>query len=73
MKPMDWADFEKWIRANGFTVGFSTKHHVILDADGAIVARFAVSHKKGAKRFVKPIYLRQLQALFNTRSRRPSE
>ena len=39
-KPMDWVEFKKWITSLGYRVTTSTKHHVIVDADGHILIHF---------------------------------
>lgn len=57
MSPMDYSQFQKWIRKAGYLVGHSTKHHVILDSEGKVVARFAVAHKNGGKQYVKDHYI----------------
>jgi hypothetical protein len=61
MKPMDFSRFKRWIARNGYSVGRSKKHHVILDAEGKVVAWFAVSHKKGGKAYVKGVYVAHIQ------------
>lgn len=56
MPPMDYRQFENWLKRAGYTIGRSTKHHVVLDSNGKVVARFAVAHKNGGKTFVKDCY-----------------
>jgi hypothetical protein len=63
MKPMDWSQFQKWIHGKGYSIGTSSKHHVILDKQGKIVKQFAVAHKAGGKRYVKPTYIKQIAAI----------
>lgn len=61
MKPMDFVQFKKWIRSHGYSVGYSTKHHVVLDSNGMVVAFFAVSHKASGKDYVKPAYIAKIK------------
>lgn len=61
MKPMDYNQFRKWIVGSGYSIGTSTKHHVILDADDKVVAWFAVSHKQGGKKYIKGAYIANIK------------
>lgn len=67
MPPMDYSQFEKWLKKNGYTIGHSTKHHVVLDKQGLIVARFAVAHKAGSKRYIKAPYVALIQKIIQAK------
>ena len=61
---MDLDKFIKEVKAKGYTVRLDTKHRsAICDRDGREVAYFSVSHRKGAKDFVKPCYVAELRKL----------
>lgn len=63
MKPMDYHAFSKWVQRKGYRIDHSTKHQVLLDKTGTIVAQFAVAHKQGGKRYIKATYVREILRL----------
>lgn len=60
---MDFQAFKKWVTSKGYTIDTSSKHHVLIDSQGNIVVRFAISHKKGGKRFVKQNYVSHIRKI----------
>lgn len=56
--PMPEKDFLKLVKEHGCAVKMKGSHGSIY-RNGVLVSRFAVSHRKGGKREVKPVYVRQ--------------
>jgi hypothetical protein len=58
-RPMDWDDFKKEIKRQGWQVIPYTKstHFKIETKTGEKVMDFAVHHKEGGKKYVKPFYV----------------
>lgn len=63
MKPLSLNDFKKLVRQQGWKVVHSTKHHMVVDAGGLVIFRFAVSHAKCKKQEVKGVYVKQFLKL----------
>jgi hypothetical protein len=60
MKAMDFNQFVKKVTDLGYRIDHSAKHHLVVDAEGKKVAYFAVSHAKGAKKYVKAGYVKSV-------------
>ena len=58
MGPIPERDFVKLVRSHGCEIVMNGSHGTIYRNDN-FVSGFAVSHKHGGKREVKPVYVRQ--------------
>lgn len=58
---MDLNQFEKWIKELGLKIQPTKKHHRVVRPDGQTVAYFAITHRPGAKRYVKPSYIKAIK------------
>jgi hypothetical protein len=56
--PMPEKQFLKMVKGAGCTIEMSGSHGSIYRPDGTFVSGFAVSHKQGGKREVKPAYIK---------------
>ena len=59
MKPLNEKDFERLVKKYGCKIQHTTKHYEILGPEDLKLMVFAVSHAKGAKRYVKAFYVKQ--------------
>jgi hypothetical protein len=74
MKTIDFDKFKKMIQREGYTIGHTTKHHVVLTPEGDRLMRFAVLHGKGEKRQVLEVYVKRvMQAIAEDKARRQSK
>ena len=58
-KPMDYSQFKKEVTKAGWRIEPTAKHHSIVDENNELVMIFPVAHASGAKRYVKPCYVKQ--------------
>jgi hypothetical protein len=58
---MDYQAFKDWIIRKGYSIISTTKHHKIVDKNGKFIDHFAISHKTGGKRFIKPGYISRIR------------
>ncbi|MCE2930558.1 MAG: hypothetical protein LW809_04110 [Vampirovibrionales bacterium] len=66
MKPLNEKEFEKLVKRYGCRIQPTSKHYEILGPDDVKVMVFAVSHAKGAKRYVKVFYVKQFLKMTET-------
>ena len=58
-KAMDVTSFKKFVKKNDCYIVLSTDHlNYIYDSNNKLVSTFAITHTKGSKKFVKPIYVK---------------
>lgn len=58
---MDFQAFSKWITRKGYAIQPTTNHHKIVDKAGKTIEHFAIHHKEGGKRWVKPYYVSKIR------------
>lgn len=63
-KALDEIDFKKLVSENGYKINNTTNHYEIVDKNDNRLMVFAVSHKKGSKRFVKRCYVKEFMKKF---------
>jgi 2-hydroxychromene-2-carboxylate isomerase len=60
-RPMDWYDFKREIKKLGWCImPYSKSTHFKIETQaGEKIMDFAVHHKEGGKKYVKPFYVSQ--------------
>jgi hypothetical protein len=58
MRPMDERAFEKLVRSYGCKIEHTTKEYKITK-NGDTVSYLAINHRKGQKRLVLPVYIKE--------------
>jgi len=61
--PLEEHKFKKLVKAYGYNVIPSKKHHEIVDSNDNFLMTFAVDHSKSGKREVKPFYINEFLRL----------
>lgn len=66
--PLPEHKFNRLVREYGCILLPTSKEYEIITKDGQFVCSIAISHKKGSKREIKPVYIKRfLQAIESIR------
>ncbi len=60
MKTTDFDKLKKMVKAAGYDIRLTAKHHAVYTLDGQKLMGFAVNHAKGQKRMVLNIYVKRI-------------
>ena len=68
VKTLDYRQFEKLVKKNGYEIKLVTKHSSkIIDTDGNLIMAFAIDHKAGHKDQIKIAYVKRFEKLIQNK------
>lgn len=64
-KPMDLIKFTRLVKAEGYKIVSTTKHHAIVTLNDERVMIFAIYHSSSSKKYVKAEYVKRFYKIIH--------